>query len=237
MGARTNAAHDERLDEGMRLQRALVAAAEAEGAAQAGWKAGFGAPAARERFGLEAPLVGALLDRTRLELGAVARIGGWKDPRAEAELALLLGEDVDAGTTPEEAMASVAALAPAIELVDLDPPPQSPLDALSGNIFHRHWMTGEFVPLPAGADLSGLTADVSAMGSDIGTVHDLEALTGNAAEVLVEVARIGARHGRRLLRGDVVILGSVLPPTSITSGGAFRFALSSSGPIEVRFSD
>lgn len=237
MRARSNAAHDERLDEGMQQQRELVAAAEAEGAAQAGWKAGFGAAAARKRFGLEAPLVGALLDRTRLDPGAVVPIGAWEDPRAEAELAVLLGEDVDGDATPERAIASVVALAPAIELVDPYPPPESPRDALAGNVFHRHWITGEFFRLSADLDLSDLSAKIRAMGEDLGTVRDLQAMTGNAAEVLAEVGRIGSRHGRPLLRGDIVILGSVLPPTSVRAGGSFRFTLSGCRPIEVGFSD
>lgn len=230
----SNAAHDDRLDDGMREQRALIAAAEARGAAQYGWKAGFGAPAARERFALDAPLVGALLDGTRLDPGAVVPIGAWHDPRAEAEVAVLLGADVASDATPAQALASVAGFAPAIELIDLHPAPGTPAEALAGNLFHRHWITGEFAELPPGGDLSGLVAEVSTMGVDLAPVRDVEALTGRAADTLVEVARIGARGGRGLLRGDVVILGSVVPPAAIAAGGSFRFTLSGHPAIAVR---
>lgn len=233
MRSRSNAAHDDRLDDGMREQRALVAAREASGASQCGWKAGFGAPAARERFALDAPLVGALLDRTRLDPGSVVPIGTWRDPRAEAEIAVLLGADVAPGASSEQAWASVAGLAPAIELVDLPPAPDTPAAALAGNLFHRHWITGSFEGPPAGPGLSGLVAEVHVMGGEPGRIDDVEALTGSAAETLLEIARIGERHGRGLLQGDIVILGAVLPPAPIGAAGSFCFTLSGHPTISV----
>lgn len=233
----SNASHDHRLDPGMREQFALIARAEEAGATRIGWKAGFGAPAARRRFSLEAPLVGALLDRTRLDPGTAVPIGSWRDARAEAELAVLLGQDLDGDVTPTRAIASITALAPAIELVDVDHSPDSPAEALAGNVFHRHWTTGDFVELPPDRTLSGLVAHISSMGMDLEPVQDLEDLTGSAAETLAEVARIGARHGRGVRRGDVVILGSVAPPSEIRAGGAFSFTLSGHPTIALSFTD
>lgn len=233
----SNAAHDDRLADGMRQQRALIAEAESDGAEQHGWKAGFGAPAARERFELDAPLVGALLDRTRLNPGVAVPIGTWRDARAEAEIAVLMGADVAGDATGAEAISAVAALAPAIELVDLHPAPESPSEALAGNIFHRHWITGAFTDVTGEWDVSDLVADIAAMGADLGPVDDVAALTGDAGETLAEIARIGARQGRGLRRGDVVILGAIVPPVPVAAGGDFRFALSGHAPIAVELTD
>jgi 2-keto-4-pentenoate hydratase len=235
MRARGNAAHDERLDDGMRTQRGLVVAAEQQGAEQTGWKAGMGGSPWRERFALDAPLIGALLDRTRLQPGSEVAIGTWHDARAEAEIAVMLGADVPPDATPEQAMAAVSALTAAIELADVHPLPKTPSEALSGNIFHRHWIVGAFLERPIGHTLSGLVADITAMGEDLDPVHDVEAATGPAAETLAEVARIGARHGRMLRRGDVVILGALVPPVRIAPGGIFRHSLRGYDTIEVRF--
>jgi len=232
-----NAAHDDRLDAGMVQQRALLATLEAEGARQAGWKAGFGSTAWRERFGLDAPLVGFLLDRTQLESGAEVAIGAWRDPKAEAEIAVLLGADVPGDATPEQAIAAVESLAPAIELVDSHPAPEQPTEALAVNVFHRHWIVGAFTPAPSGGDLSGLVGEVVVAGEVIGPVDDVEATTGRAADTLAEVARIGARHGRALRTGDVVILGSIVPPVPVAAGSDFRFTLSGHDPVEVSLVD
>jgi 2-keto-4-pentenoate hydratase len=228
-----NAAHDDRLDPGMERQRALLATAEAEGSRQVGWKAGFGTPAWREQFGLDAPLVGFLLDRTQLASGAEVAIGAWRGPKAEAEIAMRLGSDVPADATPQQALGAVQALAPAIELLDLHPVPQGPAEALSGNVFHRHWITGSFAPIPRGGDLSGLVGEVHTTTETIGPVDDVEAATGLAMETLAEIARFGARHGRPLRSGDVVILGSIIPPVSINPGSNFRFELGGYDPVEV----
>lgn len=233
----SNVAQDRRLEDGLRQQRRLIDTAEATGAVQCGWKAGFGAPSARERFGLEGPLIGALLDRTRLDPGVTVEIGAWQDARAEAELAVVVGEDLPGDVTLTGALGSVVALAPAIELVDLHPAPASPSEALSGNLFHRHWITGRFADLPPARDLSGLVAEVTTTGSDPSRVHDVEVLTGRLCEVVAEVARIAALHGRGLLEGDIVMVGAVAPPASVRPGGTFRLALSGYGELSVDLTD
>lgn len=235
MPGHLNAPHDARLDDGMVAQQALLSLAEAAGAAQAGWKAGFGTSAWREKFLLDAPLVGFLLDTTHVPAGSAVAIGSWTTPRAEAELALRLGQDVPADASPEAALAAVEAIAPAIELVDLDPPPADPGGVLSGNIYHRHWTTGAFLAMPA--DLGTLVGRVTAMGEAMAPVDDVEAATGSAGEVLAEVARIAARHGRGLIAGDVVILGSIVPPTAIAPGGTFHYLLGDAAPLELQLTD
>jgi 2-keto-4-pentenoate hydratase len=232
-----NAAHDDRLDAGMLAQQGLLQAAESDGAKHAGFKAGFGTSAWRETFGLNAPLVGFLLDTTLLPAGSAVPVGTWTAPRAEAELAMRLGADVAGDASAEDALAAVEAFAPAIELVDLSPAPTDPSGVLAGNIYHRHWVTGTFAPVPSGGDLSGLIGEVSAMGDAMDPVTDVEAATGRAGEVLAEVARIAARHGRGLRAGDVVILGSIVPPTAVGPGGTFHYALSGHAPLEVTLTD
>jgi len=232
-----NTAHDGRLDPGMTAQAALLRDALSGGAVQAGWKAGFGTAAWRERFGVAAPLIGFLLDATRQQPDARISIAGWATPLGEVEIALRLGQDVLGDATPEQALAAVDAIAPAIELVDLDPAPTDPSAVLAGNIFHRAWITGEFDTARAGGDLSGLVGHVTIMGTDLGPVTDLEAATGPAGEVLAEVARMAARHGRGLSAGDIVILGSIVPPTPLAAGGTVRSVLGDAPALEVTLTD
>jgi 2-oxo-3-hexenedioate decarboxylase len=232
-----NAAHDDRLDAGMRSQSELLARSESDGSVQAGWKAGFGTSTWKETFGLDAALVGFLLDTTRIVSGAEVAVSGWTNPRAEAELALRLGADVPGDAGPADALAAVDAVAPAIELVDIAPAPESPTDALEGNIFHRWWLTGAFDTARAGGRLEGLVGRVDVMGETLPEVTDVEAATGPAGEVLAEVARIAARHGRGLRAGDIVIVGSIVPPAAIGPGGTFCYELSGYDPIEAVLTD
>ena len=234
MPAFRNSAHDDRLDPGMVAQAERLASALAAGSTQVGWKAGLGSPAWRTTFGLDAPLIGFLLDTTRITSGAVVPLDDWTAPRAEAELAVLMGGDVAANADPEIALAAVEAIAPAIELVDIASPPEDPALVLGGNIYHRLWLTGTFEPLRP-ETLATMAGTVTVTGAEPSSVSDVQAATGAVGEVLAEIARVAARHGRGLQRGDVAILGSIVPPAPLVPGGLFRNELSGRAPVEVRF--
>ena len=232
-----NSAHDDRLDPGMAAQAKRRRDAESGGAEQVGWKAGFGTTIWRERFGLTAPLVGFLLDTSRERPDAHVKIGAWISPFGEAEIAMRVGDDVPGDATPEQALAAVDAIAPAIELIDLDPVPTHPADALAVNVFHRRWITGKFDMARAGGDISGLIGHVTIMGNTLTPVADLEVATGPAGEVLAEVARIAARHGRGLRAGDIVILGSIVPPAAIAPHGKMHYVLGNAPALQVTFTE
>lgn len=230
---------DARIAAGIVLQQGLLRDLEAGGTTVVGWKAGLSAPAVRASLGLAAPLVGLLPDATRLSPGTSIEIGTWQVPRAEAEVAVRLGEDVPADVAPGRVVTLVEAIAPAIELVDLSPPPEDPTVVLAGNIYHRAWMTGAFVALDAPLTLTGRRVTVAHTGVDdegagSSTVVDaLEDLTGSVGSVLAEVARIASGIGPGLRAGDVVILGAVLPPQPVAPGGTFGVTLDGQPPIAV----
>lgn len=221
-------ASDDRLRVGVGRQQELLREMTAAGTAVLGWKAGLGAPQARVALGLSAPLIGFLPDTTRHRDGTTLSVATWRRPLAEAEVAVRIARDVPARTGDAEALGAVDAVAPAIELVDLPSPPEDPVEVLGGNIFHRAWLTGAFTPLVGPLDLSAATAIVRVEGprqEDLGTIDALEALTGTAGAVLAETARMAGRIGRGLRAGDVVLLGSVVPPRQVGPGDTFRMSL------------
>ena len=74
-------AEDERITRGMKSQLGDRRRAIARDDRGLGWKLGFGTPAAMQKLGTEAPLVGYLLESARLESGAVVDISNWDNPR------------------------------------------------------------------------------------------------------------------------------------------------------------
>lgn len=226
---------DARLVAGVAHQQALLSEATAAGSTVVGWKAGLGAPAARAALGLTAPLVGFLFDTTRAESDSTVDITRWSAPRAEAEIAVRLGVDVPPDAAASQVLDAVDAVASAIELVDLAQPPEDPAQVLAGNIYHRVWLTGPFLPVDGTLTLRGRTLRIDTSTAGTLTVDDLEMLTGTAAAVLVEVARMAARIGRGLRAGDIVLLGSVIPLQEVTPGGSFRVALDGRRPVDVTF--
>jgi 2-keto-4-pentenoate hydratase len=226
---------DRRIIEGMVAQRALLEQLQLDGARVIGFKAGFGASASLEKLRLGAPLIGFLTDRTRLDtrpdLPTTVDLSGWRRPFAEAEVAVRLGRDLPTEVGPDEALSAVDAVAPAIEVADLDLEPDagSVTSILAGDIFHRGVLFGSFLPVPDGWSATRLEASVTFVASD-GTASttrtsDIEALPGPTAAVLQECASIAALLGRGLRRGDLVILGSFVPPLPVGPGDTLRVHL------------
>lgn len=204
-----------------------------EGHAPIGWKAGFGAPGALEGFSLPGPLVGFLTSGSRLDDGAVVSIGGWRRPVAEPELAAWIGREVPPGGDDEDVRACIASVSPAIELADVDPPPEDVEEILAANIFHRGVILGQRDTSRAGGRLDGLEARISLGGDAVESPSNLESLTGRLPRILSHLALLLADQGERIGPGDVVICGSVTPPLALSPGTTVEFELSPFPPVTV----
>ena len=196
------------------LRRRMIEA----GARPLGWKLGFGAPAAMEKLGIDRPLVGFLTDRTLLPDGATAHVGDWVKPMLEAEVAVRVGAD---GT--------IDGYAVAIELADLNPPPEDAEAIVAGNIFHKHVLLG-----PIREPGAQLTATLTRDGEELGRTDAPDTLTGEYGR-LVDVVRAVA--GDELRAGDVIITGSIFPPVEVRPGETITADVAPLGSLTVRIAE
>lgn len=203
------------IKKGMVAQLAKRRARIAAGEKPIGWKVGLGAPAAMQKMGLTAPIIGFLMQRAQIASGGTARLKGYIKPVAEAEICVRMARDLPAGSSANQAVAAVKEIFPAIELADQDPvPAPDNLDAvLEGDIFQRHVVLCS--DTRAGISTSGLTSRVFRRGSETSVTSDPEALTGKLPDVVAHVANTLAAFGERLSAGDVIITGSITPPLMI----------------------
>jgi len=228
---------DARIARGMRAQLDLRRRAIAAGAKPIGWKVGFGAPAALAKFAISAPLIGFMLDRNVLASGATVSLAGWVKPAAEPEIAVEMAADLPGGGARPAAAAAIGAIGPAIELADVDVPPEEVETILTGNIFHRHVLFGPRDPARAGGRTNGLHAHVRRNGAAHADTAELEANTGQLIDIVRHVADVLAACDEQLRAGDVIIAGSVIAPIFV--GGedrALDYALDPIGSVAVRFS-
>jgi 2-keto-4-pentenoate hydratase len=217
--------------EGMAAMLALRRERLDRGERPLGWKLGFGAPAAQERFGLDRPLVGFLTDAGVLGDGARVPVAGWTSPALEPELAVHLAHDVEADATPEQVTAAIGGLSAAIELADVDTPPSDPEAILAGNIFHRHVLLG---PVDEGRTTAdGVRGRLVRDGEEIAATDAPEAATGELAEVVRLTAELLAANGERLRAGDVVITGSIVPPVQVAPGETVTAEIEPLGSLTV----
>jgi 2-oxo-3-hexenedioate decarboxylase len=227
----------------LRVRRGLARQLEqrhrmiAAGAQPIGWKAGFGSAAAMEAIGTTGPLVGFMTDRSRLADGAELSIAGWTAPTVEVEIAVRMGRDVPGGSDRDTAAAAIAALAPAIELVDLDGPRgrDDVENALAGNIFHRHVVLGAFDASRAGGDTAGIRLSVDGRARSYAADADPAALVGDLSEVVRQIADLLDAAGERLRADEVLITGAAVALIDAEPGEQLTCRFAGLGDVSVRF--
>jgi 2-keto-4-pentenoate hydratase len=224
---------DSRIQQGMEKQLRLRRDRLDAGEKPIGWKVGFGAPAAMERLAIDGPLVGFLTDRSILDSGKTAVISNWSQGFAEPEIAVYLGSDLTAGSDRATARAAIASIGPAIELADINIPPDNVEAILAGNVYHRHVIFGRADTSRAGCVLDGLVGRVYHNESQIAEVTDSQSATGDLIDIVRHVADVLAAFGERLQAGEIIITGSIVPPISIAPQDRFRFALEPVDTISV----
>ena len=204
-----------RVAAGMRAQLARRDAELADGAEPFGWKIGINVPAIQERLGIDAPVVGYMTSRSPLAPGVRADVSGWTAPMLEPEVAIRVGEDGRA-----------AALAPAIELVDVDLPFEDIEAILAGNVFHRAVALGEERPGGSAAGRCRVLVD----GEEAAAAPvecDVEGTVSHVSGYLAE-------HGAALSPGEVIIAGSLTAPMPISPGREIEVEVGELGAVALR---
>ena len=186
-----------------------------------GWKLGFGTEAAMEKLGIDAPLVGYLLESRRLESGATVEIANWGNPKLEPEVVARAGEKGE-----------ITAIGVAIELVDLDTSVGDPQAILEANIFQRHVLLG---PVTEGADPADAKLSVLVNGEEVAAADDVTQATGALDGLVEHVAKTLKAAGGSLERGDMVICGSIVPALDIAPGDTVEVRLPPHGSLTVSF--
>jgi 2-oxo-3-hexenedioate decarboxylase len=218
---------DQRIVDGMSAQGRRRADLLAGGARSVGWKAGLGTAAAMGKVGTAAPVAGFLTDATRVADGGSVALEGWTTPTFEPELAIRVDADLPADASPDDVAAAMGAIAPAIELVELEPPDDLAA-VLAGNVFHRAYLIGAWTPATA-ADVAAARLDVTVDGEPRATEVDPAAALGDLLAVVRSIAAQAALAGAVLRAGELVITGSAIPAIGLAGGETLTVALTGRG--------
>jgi 2-keto-4-pentenoate hydratase len=226
---------DPRIVSGMKQQLCWRRVLLEAGKKPLGWKLAFGGPAALERLRIPAPLVGFLLADAVIASGSTVSLAGWTKPAAEPEIAVYLGTTLEAGADRATTIGAIKGLGAAIEIADVDHPPEDVEGTLSRDIYQRHVVLGGCNVEHAGGKLSGLHGLVFRNDTEIASTSDFEALTGKLIGLVSYVADLLAAFGETLRAGEIIIAGSITPPIWVEAGETIGFHLQPQEPISVRF--
>ncbi|WP_046471358.1 2-keto-4-pentenoate hydratase [Allosalinactinospora lopnorensis] len=181
-----------------------------------GYKIGLTSQPARDAFGASEPAAGHLLASRLLEDSQPLATAGLFEPKAEVEIAFVLGEALPGpNVTAQDIHNATAAVAPAFEIVDSrwrGGARTLPM-LVADNTNAARAVLGSRVMPPAG--LSKITATLS-IGS-LTMPGSATAVMGDPVEAVAWLARHLLRSGARLEAGDIVLSGTLCAPTPISA--------------------
>jgi len=201
-------------------QRRLVQKLELALGPVVGYKAGLTNPAVQKRFGVTAPLRGALLQRMLLEEGHDVPAQFGARPVFEADLLVIVKDSgIHRARTHLEALRSLSLVVPFIELPDLVLAKGEKLTApliVFINVGARLGVTGKGVPVEAtkrfAERLAAMRVRVTDQtGTELASAPG-SAILGHPLNAVLWLVRDLERSAIRLKAGDVLSLGSFMAP-------------------------
>jgi 2-keto-4-pentenoate hydratase len=205
---------------------------EAEGRRIVGRKAGLTAKAVQVQLGVDQPDFGVLFGDMEIADGGRLDPARTLQPKAEAEIAFVLGADLpDFDTTPEQVAAAVKTVHAAIEIVDsrIADWKITFADTVADNGSSAFYVLGSGKPL-AGVDLEGATMEMTFDGAVVSTGVGAAAL-GNPLNAAAWLAQTLATRGEPLRAGDVLLAGALGPMVALMPGNKVHATVAGIGEV------
>jgi 2-keto-4-pentenoate hydratase len=204
---------------------------ESQGRRIVGRKAGLTAKAVQAQLGVDQPDFGVLFEDMRVADGGRLDPAKCLQPKAEAEIAFVLGADLPSPeTTVEDVAAAVATVHAAIEIVDsrIADWKITFADTVADNGSSAFFVLAEQgLPL-AGIDLEGAVMAMRIGGEVVSTGVGAAAL-GNPLNAAAWLARTLAERGEPLKAGDVLLAGALGPMVTLTPGDTVETSVAGIG--------
>jgi 2-keto-4-pentenoate hydratase len=223
------------LDDAYDIQLIQVRLRMAAGATVVGFKVGLTSEAMRRQLGVDEPDFGHLLSDMAHD-GHVP-VGRYLQPRAEPEVALVLGEPLrDKGLTAGDIATATAYALPAIEIIDsrIAHWRIRLVDTVADNASSGGFVLGRFpVPL-AEFDPATVRCVFEHNGSTAGTGVGA-AVLGSPLNAAAWLANELIGRGVTLAAGHVVLTGSVTAAVPVAPGDVVTASFDGLGAVTARF--
>lgn len=200
-----------------------------------GWKVGATTPAMQKLLNVPGPCSGAMLSSGRHASPARIRAQHYLKIGIECEVAVRLGKPLGGGTTRKDADAAIAALYPAIEIVDNrygDFAAMGPSALIADDFFHAGFVLGAEVLDWSRLDLASAVGITRANGIEVQRGKGSDVL-GHPFESLVWLANHLARNGERLEAGQIVMTGSLPLPYWARAGERIQTSIDGLGAVDL----
>jgi 2-keto-4-pentenoate hydratase len=225
------------LDDAYAVQQIQIASRLAAGAGIVGYKVGLTSEPMRQQFGVNDPDFGHLLTDMAYMADAQVLVSHFLQPRAEPEIALVLGRPLRGPrVTVTDVAAATSAVVPAIEIIDsrIADWKISLLDTVADNASSGGFVLGQSpVPLEH-LDLS-LTGCVLRRNGRIAATGAGAAVLGSPLHAAAWLANELIGRGAQLEPGHVILTGSITAAIPVTAGDAVTASFDRLGSVTAVF--
>jgi len=218
------------------VQKVIVDERLAAGGRVVGRKIGLTSPAVQQQLGVDRPDFGVLFADMEIANGGIVGAGVLLQPKIEAEVAFILGRDLDDLIDDATIRDAVEFVVPALEIVDsriVD------WDISFGDTVADNASSGLFVLGDSRATLGEIEPiDVQmSLRLDGETVSEGsgKACLGDPLLALAWLARTARELGEPLRAGQIILSGALGPMVAVTSGARLEADLSGLGRVTVTF--
>jgi 2-keto-4-pentenoate hydratase len=223
------------------IQDAFVALRAQKLGARAGYKIALTSAEMRRFVGVDTPQAGVMLESTILRSPARVRARDYVHLLVEFEIAVQLAGDLPAADKPffrDTVARAVGAVMPALELADdrnADYPrlASHPFDLIADNCWNEGAVLGAPVQDWQALDLAAVHGVATINGKALGEGRGADAM-GHPFDAVAWLADHLAAEGRGLVRGDIVITGSIVTSKYPKAGDRVAFAVGGLGKVELQ---
>ncbi|WPP36392.1 2-keto-4-pentenoate hydratase [Bacillus sonorensis] len=208
------------VEDAYKIQEELVKLKLKRGNGIIGPKMGLTSRAKMQQMNVEEPIYGYIFKDMIVPDGGKINIHQLIHPKVEAEIAFVLGEDIEGpGVTGEQVLAVTEYLIPVLEVIDSRYENFSFTlpDVIADNASSSRVVFGEKVKKPEHLQLDAVTVSL-AINGEIREQATGAAVVGHPANSAAMLANMLARKKQKLKAGSVILTGGVTGAVMLTAG-------------------
>jgi 2-keto-4-pentenoate hydratase len=211
----------------------------AEGAKIIGSKIGLTNTVVQKQFGISTPDFGMLWNDKEVWNNGEISVKEIMQPKAEAEIAFVLGKDLtsekitaaDVISSIEYALASIELVGSRIENWNI-----RITDTIADNASASHYVLGHKPVKLENLDLINCKMSMSKNGAIVSEGQGKQCL-GSPINAMQWLAQTMARLGTPMKAGDVILTGALGPMVDISAGDHFSASIEGLGEVNVSFTE
>lgn len=221
------------------VQRANIERRLQNGRRVVGYKIGLTSPAVQRQLGVDQPDCGTLLDDMEFHEGMPISLGRLQQPKIEAEIAFVLGRDLDVeNPTVVDVIRAIDFALPAMEIVgsrirDWDIRLE---DTVADNASSSGFVIGSSPRALSEFNLRDCAMKMTRQGEPASEGR-ASACLGNPLNAVVWLARTMARNGTPLRSGHLVLSGALGPMVPVKGPHTFESHIEGLGKVSASFAE